>query len=135
MIIVWCTKGGSYIVAELDGSVWQSKIGAFRVIPYFARKKIDLPEIFDNIINEDHEILNEIENTGLEDSPDSRDYNFEGVNLDGSSLDESEDLEEFEESSDEGAWQFFYLKFEVFVLKFDLEKFRLKSHKKCTKAF
>jgi len=92
MIIVRCTKGGSYIVAELDGSVWQSKIGAFRVIPYFARKKIDLPEIFDNIINADNNILNEIENTGLEDSPDSRDY------------------EEFEESSDEGAWWFYYFK-------------------------
>jgi len=102
MIIVRRTKGGSYIVAEMDGSVWQSKIGAFRVIPYFSRKKIDLPENFDNIINTDNEILNEIENTGLEDSPDSRDYNFEGVNLDGSSLDKSEDLEEFEESSDEG---------------------------------
>jgi len=87
----------------MDGSVWQSKIGAFRVIPYFARRKIDLPEIFDNIIDTDNKILNEIENTGLEDSPDSRDYNFEGVNLDGSSLDKSEDLEEFEESSDEGA--------------------------------
>jgi len=46
--------------------------------------------------------LNEVKNTGLEDSPDSRDYNFEGVNLDRSSLDESEDLEEFKESSDEG---------------------------------
>jgi len=106
MIVVWRTKGGSYIIAELDGSVWQSKIGAFRVIPYFARRKIDLPENFDNIINADNKILNEIENTGLEDSPDSRDYNFEGVNLDGSSLDESEDLEELKESSDEGAWQF-----------------------------
>ena len=102
MIVVRRTKGSSYIIAELDGSVWQSKIGAFRVIPYFARKKIDLPENLDNIINADNEILNEIENTGLEDSPDSRDYNFEGVNLDGSSLDKSDDLEEFKESSDEG---------------------------------
>jgi len=93
MIIVQHTNGGSYIVAELDGSVWQSKIGAFRVIPYFARRKIDLPEKFDNIIDADNEVLNEIKNTGLEDSPDSRDYNFEGVNLDGSSLDESEDFE------------------------------------------
>jgi len=97
MIIVRHTKGSSYIVAELDGSVWQSKIGAFRVIPYFARKKIDLPENFDNIIDTDNKVLNEIKNTGLEDSPDSRDYNFEGVNLDGSSLDKSEDLEEFKE--------------------------------------
>jgi len=87
----------------MDGSVWWSKIGAFRVIPYFARKKIDLPENFGNIIATDNEILNEIKNTGLEDSPDSIDYNFEGVNLDRSSLDKSEDLEEFEESSDEGA--------------------------------
>jgi hypothetical protein len=103
MIIVRRTKGGSYIVAELDGSVWQNKIGAFRVIPYFAREKIELPDDFESIIDEDNEILNEIENTGLEDSPDSRDYNFEGVNLDGSSLDDSEDLENFDEFSDEEA--------------------------------
>ena len=138
MIIVWHTKGGSYIVAEMDGSVWQSKIGAFRVIPYFARKKIDLPENFDNIIDADNEILNEIENTGLEDSPDSRDYNFEGVNLDGSSLDESEDLEEFEESSDEGAWQFFYFKIWSFCFEVWLRKIWsviLKESQKCTKAF
>jgi len=101
MIIVQCTKGGSYIVAGLDGSVWQSKIGAFRIIPYFAREKTDLPENFDNIIDADNNILNEIKSTGLEDSPDTRDYNFEGVNPDGSSLDESEDLENFKESSDE----------------------------------
>ena len=104
-------KGGSYIVAELDWSVWQNKIGAFRVIPYFAREKIDLPKNFDNIIDVDNEILNEIENTGLEDSLDTRDYNFEGVNLDRSSLDGSEDLENFTESSNKETWWIHYLNF------------------------
>ena len=103
MIIVRRTKGGSYIVAELDGSVSQNKIGAFRVIPYFAREKIDLPDDFDRIIDADNDLLSKIENQGLEDNPEKRDYYFEGVNLDGSVLNESEDLENSEESSDEEA--------------------------------
>ena len=103
MIIVRRTKGGSYIVAELDGSVSQNKIGAFRVIPYFAREKIDLPDDFDRIIDADNDLLSKIENQGLEDNPEIRDYYFEGVNLDGSALHESENLENSEESSDEEA--------------------------------
>ena len=37
------------------------------------------------------------------DNPEKRDYYFEGVNLDGSALHESENLENSEESSDEEA--------------------------------
>jgi len=36
--------GGTYIISELDGSVLHCPIAAFRVIPYFTRKSIPIPE-------------------------------------------------------------------------------------------
>ncbi|KAG6875095.1 hypothetical protein C0992_005216 [Termitomyces sp. T32_za158] len=42
LVVVAKTKGGNYIVAELDGSVWQARVAAFRVVPYKARKKLTL---------------------------------------------------------------------------------------------
>ena len=49
LIVVSRNKGGAYTLCELDGSVLQNPIAQFRVLPYFARKSIFLPEGFIDI--------------------------------------------------------------------------------------
>ena len=44
MVVIRHTKGGSYVVAELNGALWQQKVGAFRCVPYFTHKSSELPE-------------------------------------------------------------------------------------------
>ena len=45
LVVLAQNRGGAYIVAELDGSVFDRPAAAFRVIPYFARAHIDLPPL------------------------------------------------------------------------------------------
>ncbi len=42
LVVVHRTKISNYILAEIDGAIICSKIAAFRVVPYLARKSIDL---------------------------------------------------------------------------------------------
>jgi hypothetical protein len=51
LIVISRNKGGSYIVADLDGSVHHRPIAAFRLIPYLPRKSIPLPDIALDIDN------------------------------------------------------------------------------------
>lgn len=45
LIVVSRNRGGAYILAELNGAVFDRPIAQFRVIPYKARKSIPLPDL------------------------------------------------------------------------------------------
>ena len=42
LIVISKNKGGAYIIAELDGTLFDRPIAAFRLVPYFTRKQITL---------------------------------------------------------------------------------------------
>ena len=62
LIVISQNKGGTYIVSELDGSVFNQPIAAFRVIPYFACQQIDIPPL-DKLIDISARRLRELEDS------------------------------------------------------------------------
>ena len=75
-IVISRNKGGAYIIAELDGSVFDRPIAAFRVIPYFARTKLDLPPLAE-LLDISQRRLTEMEQNEAVDSDDDDDTEIE----------------------------------------------------------
>ena len=59
--VVRVTQNNSYIVQELDGSIWRQKIAAFRIIPFIQRKELQFSELLQKSQQTAHnaKILNE----------------------------------------------------------------------------
>ena len=54
MVVVRRTEGGSYILAELDGTVSKLRFAGFRVVPYHARKALRIdPDTFFHYAEDD----------------------------------------------------------------------------------
>lgn len=70
LVVISQNQGGAYILCEMDGSVLDHPIAQFRVIPYFARKSIPLPD-FSNL-DIDTTRLRAMEKSRVIDEDDSR---------------------------------------------------------------
>jgi hypothetical protein len=51
MLVLHRNKGGAYIVAEMDGTVYGSPVGAFRLVPFYPRREIALPKKLHEVID------------------------------------------------------------------------------------
>jgi hypothetical protein len=69
LIVISRNRGGAYILAELDGSLFDRPIAAFRLIPYFYRAKIDLPPL-DQLLDVSQQRLQELWDTSTVDPED-----------------------------------------------------------------
>ena len=45
LIVISRSKGGAYIISELDSSVFDRPVAAFQVIPYSTRQKLKIPPL------------------------------------------------------------------------------------------
>ena len=62
VIVLARNRGGAYVLSELDGSVFHRPVAAFRVIPYFARTKIELPPL-DELLDVSRQRLQELKDS------------------------------------------------------------------------
>ncbi|KAF9538173.1 hypothetical protein CPC08DRAFT_651522, partial [Agrocybe pediades] len=81
LIVISRNLGGAYILAELDGALLHRPIAAFRVIPYFARKSIDLPPL-DELLDVSTARLRELERSTAADPEDDEEELIEKRRVD-----------------------------------------------------
>ena len=58
LVVVARNRGGAYILCTLDGAVYDRPCAAFRLVPYFARRHIEIPE---GILDVPREVLDQME--------------------------------------------------------------------------
>ena len=77
LVVVSRNKGGAYILAELDGTVLQWPAAAFRIIPYHARKRIELPPNIHDFVDVSSRALGEMRESS--EAGNVEDFAFKGM--------------------------------------------------------
>ena len=77
LVVVSRNKGGAYILAELDGTVLQWPAAAFRIIPYHARKRIELPPNIHDFVDVSSKALGEMRESS--EAGNVEDFAFKGM--------------------------------------------------------
>ena len=62
MVVISRNRGRAYIICDLDSTLGHAPIAAFRVVPYLAHEKLELPNI-EQYIDVSVSRLRELENT------------------------------------------------------------------------
>jgi hypothetical protein len=100
MVVVRRTKGGSYIICEMNGAVLQGKVGKFRVLPFYQRRKMALNKKIEKLIDVSKERLDDMEDEEPEDEKPykGKDFQFHKIKLrpPGSGSDSESELEDGE---------------------------------------
>lgn len=81
MIVIVRNPGGSYILAEITGAIWRQKVARFRVLPYFARERIDISDTLKAIIADNEKTIKDIQEQTNDYSFSGRDYLMDDVVL------------------------------------------------------
>ena len=103
MIVVARSKGGSYVLAEINQAISQERVAKFRILPYFARRKIEMPDGIFSVIDTSREGVERILNLPDEENETlKRDYVFDNVRMtDPEALVDLGDIEEEAQGSDD----------------------------------
>jgi len=96
-VVLARNHGGAYILCELDGAVLDRPVAQFRVLPYFARHSIEVPE---EILAMDEDRLQELVYSHSDGEEENAEYrqSYQAV---GHSLLEDHHEEELEELSED----------------------------------
>jgi hypothetical protein len=81
MVVIRRTKGGAYLVAEMNGMMFHDRIAAFRVIPYEARYSIQLLANIQKFIDISEKTLQELVNQDDPASDSSKAKKYKGKDL------------------------------------------------------